>query len=570
MRHKILFKNKPRSFRHYFQLFPMTIRFTNAKLALCLLCLFFCVSFNVFGQQIPQAIQYQAVVRDATGAPIQNSAVSVRFSVRSSNPTGNISYQEFHTTTTNGYGLLNLVIGLGTPVSGNFSQINWAANPYFLQVEADHGSGYVDLGTTQMLSVPYALTSGKSVNTTLDDLTNVQAAAPTPNQVLQYNGSQWVPATLSGSGGGLDHRLSDADQDTYIDCENYPNENKIRVDVGGLERWMFLESRLEPKNTAHSIFIGENAGKSTVLLGDKDNTFVGHEAGRDNINGFGCTFVGAYAGQLNAQEGNTYVGANSGRVNTTGYVNTFLGEAAGFSNKTGAANTFIGQLSGFNNDNGAYNTFIGRGAGHDNISGHHNVYLGRSSAYHNADGFYNVYIGNLCGFKETTGSNQLFIDNDTLSSDPLIWGHFTNRRVGINRRALTNAFEVQGNASKSSPGEWLGNSDARLKTNIQPLNPAESLQKLLALQGVRFEWNDQQTGTTRPEGPQMGFIAQNIQQVMPELVKTDAQGFLQTTYGTYDPLTVEAMRALDQRVQALEQENKLLRAKMEEILKKLN
>ena len=96
----------------------------------------------------------------------------------------------------------------------------------------------------------------------------------------------------------------------------------------------------------------------------------------------------------------------------------------------------------------------------------------------------------------------------------------------------------------------MANSDARLKKEITPLNNA--LEKLLQLKGVTYEWNDDKTGTKRPAGKQMGFTAQNIQQVFPQLVSTDAQGYLQTSYGTYDALYVEAIKELLSKIEMLE------------------
>ncbi|MCB0577388.1 MAG: tail fiber domain-containing protein, partial [Saprospiraceae bacterium] len=152
-------------------------------------------------------------------------------------------------------------------------------------------------------------------------------------------------------------------------------------------------------------------------------------------------------------------------------------------------------------------------------------------------------------------------------------------RLGIGRSPTTNLLEVEGEASKSSAGDWLANSDARLKTNIRPLNSEQTLQKLMTLRGITYEWADHQTGTKRPEGIQYGFTAQNIRQVFPELVKEDAQGYLQTAYGTYDAMYVEAIRALveenkklNSRTAVLEAENTELRLKngnMEARLSKL-
>ncbi len=112
--------------------------------------------------QAPQGIPYQAIARNASGVAIANTAVKVRFSIRDSIATGAIKYQETHSATTSALGLFSVNVGMGMVVSGTFSGINWGKNAKFLQVEMDAagGANYVDLGTQQMLSVPYAIRAG--------------------------------------------------------------------------------------------------------------------------------------------------------------------------------------------------------------------------------------------------------------------------------------------------------------------------------------------------------------------------------------------------------------------------
>jgi hypothetical protein len=116
--------------------------------------------------QAPQGIPYQAIARNASGIALANTAVKVRFSIRDSIATGAIKYQETHNPTTSALGLFSVNVGMGTVVSGTFSGINWGKNAKFLQVELNTtgGTSYTDLGTTQMMSVPYALFSEKSGN----------------------------------------------------------------------------------------------------------------------------------------------------------------------------------------------------------------------------------------------------------------------------------------------------------------------------------------------------------------------------------------------------------------------
>jgi hypothetical protein len=113
---------------------------------------------------LPQGIPYQAAARNAQGQALVNAAVNVRFSLHEGAVDGAVSYSETHALTTNGIGLFNTVFGNGTPEQSAFDSINWAATTKFLQVEVDLGNGYVDMGTTQLLSVPYAFRSAQAAN----------------------------------------------------------------------------------------------------------------------------------------------------------------------------------------------------------------------------------------------------------------------------------------------------------------------------------------------------------------------------------------------------------------------
>ena len=129
------------------------------------LILFFLFLFTHFAYaQVPQGIPYQAAARTAAGQALVNTSVNVRFSILDSVATGTTVYKETHTTTTNSLGLFNVNVGMGTAVTGTFSSINWGSNNKYIQVEMDSsgGTNYTDMGTTQMMSVPYALYAGNS------------------------------------------------------------------------------------------------------------------------------------------------------------------------------------------------------------------------------------------------------------------------------------------------------------------------------------------------------------------------------------------------------------------------
>ncbi|HBV15090.1 tail fiber domain-containing protein [Chryseobacterium carnipullorum] len=141
-------------------------------------------------------------------------------------------------------------------------------------------------------------------------------------------------------------------------------------------------------------------------------------------------------------------------------------------------------------------------------------------------------------------------------------------KIGIGKTASTNILEIEGEASKTTAGAWLANSDGRLKKDIQQISGNEALEKLLQLKGVYYYWNDDKTGILRPKEKQMGFIAQNIQEVFPDKVTKDTKGYLQTAYGDYDAILVEAIRALHQKNENLERRINELESKINGLPKK--
>lgn len=116
------------------------------------------LAFNLFSQA-PQKMSYQAVIRNASNTLVVNQSVGMQVSILQGSPGGAVVYQETQTPVSNTNGLVSIEIGGGTIVSGNFSAIDWSAGPYFVKTETDPagGTNYTISGTTQLLSVPYAL-----------------------------------------------------------------------------------------------------------------------------------------------------------------------------------------------------------------------------------------------------------------------------------------------------------------------------------------------------------------------------------------------------------------------------
>lgn len=313
---------------------------------------------------------------------------------------------------------------------------------------------------------------------------------------------------------------------------------------------------IEPKldfvhtiNTPTTELTGQVMGVTSLHVGNNDsNTGFGYDAGTTAANGAN-TSIGYKAGKslLSGRNNNTFVGYLAGELLGAAQSNTLIGSKAGGKMTTGTSNLMVGNDAGRDATSGSFNTIVGGSAGAV-VNGSSNILIG-NNAGNNVSGNY---------------SNKLHIDNATFATS-LIYGDFSTQEVGINWNVgtsgvLPNTLSVNGNASKSSAGSWLGNSDQRLKKNIQYMDSKHILEKVLEMKGVTYEWNDNETGLTRPEGTMYGFIAQDLQQVWPKNVKEDKLGFLETAYGSYDAMFVEAFKELDKRIKELETENATLKS----------
>jgi len=150
--------------------------------------LFICYQTNA---QVPQGLNYQAVARTSDGAIMPAQNIGVRFSIVDMNINGTILYSETHNAATNSYGLFTLAIGKGTPQLSVFSKINWSSGTdKFLKVEISPAgdSSYQLQGTTQLLSVPYALYAER---------TNLMAAN---NTIKVTNGNTIKSNYVAGEG----------------------------------------------------------------------------------------------------------------------------------------------------------------------------------------------------------------------------------------------------------------------------------------------------------------------------------------------------------------------------------
>ena len=422
-------------------------------------------------------------------------------------------------------------------------------------------------------------------------------------------------------------KITNGEYNTFFGFEaGYSTEGGIEVSPGQWQGcnniFIGYQSGYDNITGYKNVFIGYKSGASNTS-GEK-NIFIGNESGEVNTTGGYNSFIGYNAGILNSSgTANTFLGSNCGFYNSTGWYNTCLGSHTGEYLDACSANTFIGTYSGHGGGypgsypstkiTGNYNTFLGYRSGFDNLSGSKNTYLGYQSGHENANGSGNVFIGSEAGYNES-GSNKLYIDN-TNTSTPLIYGDFNSNIITINGdlhvndnnfsltdnvgSGLSPAYYIyQGMAGSSASSKqyavgiydplWVDgnvyadayytNSDKRFKKNIQIID--NSLMKVIGLKGVYYEWeqsftkgNDEEPTNKKFEHKQeIGFIAQDIEKFLPEVVHTDAAGYKSVDYSKISALLVEAIKEQQKMIEKLQEENKQLKKieqKLNELEKKL-
>jgi uncharacterized protein (TIGR02145 family) len=172
------------------------------------------LSLNLMAQA-PQKMSYQAVIRNSSDALVANQQIGMKVSILKDSENSVSVYSETHTTTTNQNGLVAIAIGGGNVLSGDFSKINWGSGVYFVKTETDikGGTNYSVTGTSQLLSVPYALSTNSSNN-------GIQRVSDLGDSLILTDGKAIIIPSISTwnnqkSFGVSDVDLTDVDGNIY-------------------------------------------------------------------------------------------------------------------------------------------------------------------------------------------------------------------------------------------------------------------------------------------------------------------------------------------------------------------
>ncbi len=251
------------------------------------------------------------------------------------------------------------------------------------------------------------------------------------------------------------------------------------------------------------------------------------------------------------------MGADAGFNMVSGSLNTYVGFNAGKASTTAISSTFIGNKAGEVNTTASFNTFIGERSGQANTTGEENTFLGRTSGLTNTTGTKNTIIGSTAdvAFNNLTNATAIGYGAVVSTSNSLVLGNGANVGIGLSNPAYP--LDVVGNVHGNS---FINSSDVRWKKDITTLN--NGLNKVLNMRGVEYLWKEDSPFGKGDRTRQLGFVAQEVESVIPELVTTDPNGFKSVKYANITAVLVEAVKEQQSQIETLKKTIEALEAKL--------
>ncbi|MBO3116812.1 tail fiber domain-containing protein [Winogradskyella sp. DF17] len=445
--------------------------------------LFLCITFFSFSQN--ELINYKALIKDGTGTIISSQALTIRFTIFSDAVQ---QYQETHTTNTDINGIAIVDIGGGS-TSDNFGSIDWVSGLLSLRTEIDTGSGFVDIGTTPFKAVPYALNVFNN---------------PGLSRISQSGFFGWRLETNPILDGNILADIGDKSVDLTIHDDGFWGIS------GAPGRYAFAANKDNYAGGEASAAFGIDtfitgvasfgAGNQLSVQGNSSAAF-----------GFGLNVSSNYAtalGVYNNDVPNALFMIGNGDIGQPS--NALTVEADG-------ASTINGKLSVNQNSN----DFIFDDAIQGIINQPINSFSDARGLYgqNTIDDYYGIGVEGLGKWKGIEGN--VFGSGGNLYYG--IRGNSTGANTGTNYGVYGSAFGGGTNYAVYAAGDLAHTgviveaSDRKLKTNIQSVsNAIESITQLNPKSyTIKQEYIEKMNMSALP---QMGFIAQELQQVFPNLV----------------------------------------------------
>ena len=579
---------------------------------LALLVILFCC--GIARAQAPSRFNYQGIARNAAGAPLSATLMSMRITILNGSPTGTIVYRETQSTVTNAYGLYNIAIGAGTPVSGTMAGISWNTGNKFIQVEIDPAGGttYTNLGTTQLLSVPYAMyaptsgsapltltgntlsaggnsvtlpsyayTAGTGINISATNVISAQSGtalwnasqiqgspvstnAPSTGQILVWTGVAWVPNTVTSTS-------------TFTGTTNFVAKYTSTTTMGN--------SQIEDDGTTVGIGGATLSSANKLQVATTNNTAISATstgAGKA-VSGIITGTGGGMAGYFDAGNNGKSLVVPSGRVGigTTAPVTTFDLKSTRKYALQAYTDTIYGIGTTYN-----YDLFPAAVRGEFSCTGSNDGsgVLGVSTKTDATFGVGVTGVGNyigVLGIGTDSGFSAIYAHAHSSNYGIFVQGSSgSNAALQTWQSGSTYALFSDGtsyfNGSIQGVGTYSYTSDRKLKKDIQPIGSA--LSTISRIKPSSYQFRRGEFGSMNlPEGKHYGLIAQELQEVLPELVsqqhflprakgreKVTGFDYLGVNYNELIPILIKGMQEqqaiIEQQQSLLEQLQKRVEA----------
>jgi hypothetical protein len=571
--------------------------------------LLFVIASTAIMAQSPLKFNYQGIARDNAGKELKSQNLGIRINIHYLSGSGTIIYQEKHTATTNNFGVFTVKVGAGTVLSGTFSTINWADGPYYIETELDPtgGTSYSSMGTSQLISVPYALYAansgsamkagsgitikGDSIINNAPDKTvkitgtggaNVTGTYPNfnintaSNPTLKYSNDSLYITNGNSVIIKSDRTLNLTPSGSVTITGSYPNftigSSSSSINLTGSGGTTV--SGTSPNFTINSPWIRNGAN---IYQNNGGNVGIGAPNPGSRLlikDTLGNTKANALVLDIRGGSNSTtiYRGVYSNLRGTDGYNRAIQGYSAGSSPGSNAglagfadsANQnvgVIGNCPGFNNNANGFNVGVNAGASNSIFS---NIAVG----------------GYATNGTANAGANYALVGLSTSATSS------SGSNYGIYATASNGTTNYAGyfDGDVTVTGTFTNPSDLTLKSDVNELSGALTI--LNKLHPVSYFYNRKDNSYIRlPENLQYGFIAQELEKVLPELVKVqnhpvktldfsnlnsnlpDKVTYKGINYIGMIPLLTKGIQEQQQEINSLKQEIEKLRTEIEKLKK---
>ncbi|HOU02859.1 MAG TPA: tail fiber domain-containing protein [Bacteroidales bacterium] len=533
------------------------------------------ITIYVFAQA-PQRLSYQAVIRNSSGDLITSHAIGMKISILQDSPSGTAVYVETHKPTTNDNGLATIEIGGGSIVSGTFTEIKWGSGTYYLKTEADPEGGtiYSVVGTSQLLSVPYALNSETSESVANNSITSAKIVDGTiiANDIANSSITSAKIADNSISTADLtDNSITTAKINNLSVTTDKIGPEAITLDKianGAVTTDKLAAGSVTNAKIINGAVTGSKIAQMSATSGQVlkwNNTSWAPAADDDGP----WTATSDYI--YNAEEKNFGLGISNptnkltlAKNGSPCYMN-IQNSSTGYTSYDGM---FIG-TSGLNSYVSSYEAgslYLGTNADiRLAIVSNGNVGIGTLTPAYKLDvkGAANLNKGIASGpALNCNGAEAIWYDGTYFS-----WGYggtfnVFHDPVGIScQPGDGHLLAVNGVASKPGGGTWAAFSDIRLKDIHGDYK--RGLGDIIRLEPVRFNYKNGNPLDLPSKPEYVGFVAQDVQKVFPEAITETSQGFLEFDMHLVNVAVVNA-------VKELKAENDVLKARIEKLEKMIS